>query len=331
VTQNVLITGGAGFIGAHLVRRLLDAGHRVHLVDNFARGVDDPTLATLLARDGVSFSRTDCLDTRAVAALPLDFNVIVHLAAIVGVVHVTQQPYRVMVDNSNLLSNLIEHARRQRHLRRLMFASTSEVYAGTLEHFGLSIPTPESTPVALPDLARPRTSYMLSKLVGEALCHYSGLPITVFRPHNVYGPRMGSAHVVPELLKRAYDARDGDVLTVASVDQTRSFCYIDDAVEMLSRMMDSPDCAGQTLNLGTERPEVTIADVANICMAVVGRNLRIEPRPAPAGSPARRAPDMTRTAALTGYVSRISLREGIERTFDWYRRNVFENAGITAH
>jgi UDP-glucose 4-epimerase len=329
--SNVLVTGGAGFIGYHLVQRLLDQGERVHVVDNFARGVEDPALEVMRGRAGLTLSRIDCRDAAAIRALGVDFDVIVHLAAIVGVVHVTQQPYRVLVDNVTLLSNLIDYAKQQKHLKRLMFASTSEVYAGTLEHFDLTIPTPEDTPLALPDLKRPRTSYMLSKIFGEALCLHSGLPVTLFRPHNVYGPRMGSAHVIPELLKRAYDANDGDVLAVASVDQTRSFCYVDDAVAMLVKMIASADCAGETLNLGTQDPEVRIGEVAKICIETVGRDLRIEPRPPPAGSPRRRAPDMLRTIALTGHASQVSLREGIRRTYDWYRRNVFEGSGITAH
>ena len=84
-----------------------------------------------------------------------------------------------------------------------VFASTSEVYAGSLEHFGLPIPTPETAPLGLPDLGRPRTTYMLSKIYGEALCRHAGLPFTILRPHNLYGPRMGMAHVIPELHARA--------------------------------------------------------------------------------------------------------------------------------
>lgn len=327
---NVLITGGAGFIGMHLANRLLDEGCRVHLADNFARGVKDAGLEATLARENATFSNIDCLDRSAVEALPLDFDVIFHLAAIIGVVHVMERPYSVIISNMNLLGNIIEHARRQKRLSRFMFASTSEVYAGTLENFELRIPTPEDTPLALPDLARPRTSYMLSKISGEALCHYSGLPYTIFRPHNVYGPRMGSVHVVPGQLKKGHDAKDGDSIPVPSVDQTRCFCYIDDAVEMLIRMMSRPECEGQVLNLGTQYPEVTIREVAETCYATVGRAVTISPEPPPLGSPARRGPDMRRTSALTGYESRVSLKEGIARTYEWYRTHVFDGNGVTA-
>jgi len=234
MSGKVLITGGAGFIGLHLARRLLADGFEIHLVDNFSRGVRDPELDELLEQEGVAFSSIDCLDADAVRGLPKDFDYIFHLAAIIGVQHVVERPLSVVLDNTKLLANLLEHAARQARLERFLFASTSEVYAGTLEHFTLPVPTPESTPLALTDLGRPRTSYMLSKINGEALCRYSGLPYTIFRPHNVYGPRMGQAHVVPGQLRKAWDAADGDSVPVPSVEQTRTFCYVADAVELLA-------------------------------------------------------------------------------------------------
>jgi nucleoside-diphosphate-sugar epimerase len=92
-----------------------------------------------------------------------------------------------------MLENVLTLARDQRDFSRFLFASTSEVYAGTLQYFGMPIPTPENTPLAMTALDEPRTSYMISKIMGEAMCQQSGLPFTIFRPHNVYGPRMGMA------------------------------------------------------------------------------------------------------------------------------------------
>ncbi|WP_376694400.1 NAD-dependent epimerase/dehydratase family protein [Wenzhouxiangella sp. EGI_FJ10409] len=330
MTEKVLITGGAGFIGLHLARRLLDEGMQVHLVDSFARGVRDPDLEKILEHPGARFDEIDCLDAEAVAALPTDFDYIFPLAAIIGVVHVMERPYRVVMDNLVMMDNMIEHARRQKALKRFMYPSTSEVYAGTLESFDLPIPTPEDTPLAVTELSRPRTSYMLSKISGECLCHYADIPYTVFRPHNVYGPRMGLVHVVPGQLHKAFEARDGDEIPVPSVDQTRCFCYIDDALEMLVRMMRSRECEGQTLNLGTQEPELTIREVARTCHEAVGRDVTIRPEPPPPGSPARRGPDMSKATRLTGYSSRVDLQAGVEKTWAWYRENVFESDGVSA-
>ena len=103
-----------------------------------------------------------------------------------------------------MLRNIITFGKRQENLERLIFTSTSEVYAGTLKYFSLKIPTPENTPLALTELSENRTSYMLSKIYGEALCLHSGLPVTIVRPHNFYGPRMGLSHVIPELFKESF-------------------------------------------------------------------------------------------------------------------------------
>jgi len=262
--------------------------------------------------------------------LGTDYDFIFHLAAIIGVVHVMNKPYDVLFDNIKMLGNMIELAKRQMSLKRFFFASTSEVYAGTLKHFELPIPTPEETALAITDLSHPRTSYMLSKIYGEALCKQSGIPHTIFRPHNVYGPRMGMAHVVPELLQKAYKAQNADHIEVYSIKHTRCFCYIDDAVEILFRMMINESCEGKTLNLGTQKPEVSIKEVADACFKAVNKDLVIVPLAPSPGSPARRGPDMTKTTELINFESKVELDEGIRRTFVWYKRNIFEGSEVTA-
>jgi UDP-glucose 4-epimerase len=326
----VLITGGAGFIGLHLAQAFAARGDSVDLLDNFGRGVRDAALQKALGNPQVRLIERDLLAQGSVHDLPDDFDFIFHFAAIIGVVHVLQRPFDVLIHNAQLLANAVELARRQRKLRRFVFASTSEVYAGTLSAFGMKIPTPESTPLTISDVAQPRTSYMLSKIHGEAMCWHSGLPFTIVRPHNVYGPRMGMSHVVPELLKRAHQARDGDKLQVFSAGHRRTFCYIDDAVDLLLRIVDSEACRNVSVNLGSTDQEVTMAEVAQVVADVVGRKLVLEPLPDTPGSPARRAPDMELSRSLTHYQSRVKLRDGVARTYDWYRANVFEGAGVTA-
>jgi UDP-glucose 4-epimerase len=330
VRKKILITGGAGFIGLHLANHLLNKGCHVHIVDNFARAIDDAELKDVLAREGASFSRIDLLDLNEIKNLDSDYDVIFHLAAIIGVVHVLEQPYNVLYDNIRMLGNMIDFARRQAKLSRFFFASTSEVYAGTLKYFDLPIPTPEKTPLAITDLSQSRTSYMLSKIYGEALCQKAGIPFTLFRPHNVYGPRMGMAHVIPEQLRKAHEAKEGDVIDVFSADHTRCFCYIDDAVEILWRMVECQECEGRTLNLGTQNPEITIKEVVEACFVAVGKKLKIQIKPATPGSPARRRPDMTQTNDLIGFKSRVDFYDGVSRTYDWYQKNIFEGGRISA-
>lgn len=323
MTGKVLITGGAGFIGAYMAQALISRDFEVQIADNFSRGQKDAFLMRLCEADNVYLSTVDLLYPEALSHLPEDFSYIMHLAALLGVENVLERPYDTLRNNVLMLERVLELAQRQRKLERFIFASTSEVYAGSLKYMGLPWPTPEDTPIALPDLGEPRTSYMLSKIYGEAMVRHAGVPFTIIRPHNIYGPRMGNAHVIPQLLERAYKTQDGGELEVFSVDHRRTFCFIEDAVEMLLRVMDNTACEGQTLNLGRERPEITMGEVAEVVIAAVGKHLSVVPRPATPGSPPRRCPDMSRMLALTGCRAQVDLEVGIQRTYAWYRDNIF--------
>lgn len=320
----VLITGGAGFIGGFLAKALAAQGDTVHLVDNLARGRRDRFLSELLEVPQVVLFERDLLQLGALSDLDTDYTQVFHLAAIIGVQHVLQRPYPTLRDNVLLLDAAVAFARRQPRLRRFVFASTSEVYAGSLELGTLPIPTPEDTPLAVAALDQPRTAYMLSKIYGEAMVRQASLPFTIVRPHNFYGPRMGMSHVIPQLLERAHRAAPGGILEVFSVDHRRTFCFTDDAVEMVVRAAKAAGCEGQVLNVGNESPEITIGDLAEMIVRVVRKDLTIAPRPATPGSPERRCPDTSRLRQLTGYAARIPLEEGIRRTYDWYRPMVFE-------
>ena len=327
MNSRVLITGGAGFIGYHLAKKLSESDYSVHLVDNYTRGILDKDLRRLLEHPKVKFTNVDLLDREKVLNLETCYNAIVHLGAIVGVQNVLDRPYEVLVSNTQMLDNVIGLARRQSGVLKLLFASTSEVYAGTLKHFTLAVPTPESTALTVSAVSEPRTSYMLSKLMGEAMLQQAGIPFTIFRPHNIYGPRMGMAHVIPEQLKQAFDSKVGTFLNVHSPHHTRAFCYIDDAVDMLKMMLESDSCIGETLNLGNQSPELSIRELVEVCISVSGKDLGIKELAPTAGSPIRRAPDMRQTAKLLNLSPRVVLQEGIELTWQWYRKNVFESDG----
>ena len=330
MTQRILITGGAGFIGFHLARHLKSTGHEVCLADNHVRGVRDPDFLQLVSDRQASSVEVDLLDLGDAMSLGENFDVIFHLAAIIGVRHVQERPYDVLVHNTRMLENVISLAQRQQPSCRLLFASTSEIYAGTLKHFGLSTPTSEETALTVTALDLPRTSYMLSKIMGEAMVQHSGVPFTIFRPHNIYGPRMGLAHVIPEQLKNAFNAAPGDAIPVFSPKHTRAFCFVDDAVEILARMAFSEACQGTTLNLGAQTPEVSIRELVQMCVEVSGKTLILNELPPTPGSPERRAPDMRATAKLLDYEAKVDLRDGVSRTWNWYRDNVFETDGLTA-
>lgn len=330
--MRTLITGGAGFIGGHLAASLAASGHDVDLVDNLARGVHDAFIESLLADHSgrVRLLAADLLVPGALSDLDPCYEQIFHLAAIIGVQHVLSRPYDVLLHNAVMTDRVLVFARRHATMPRVVFASTSEVYAGTLLQGMLPIPTPETAPLVLPPLAHPRTSYMLSKIYGEAMCHASGVPVTVIRPHNVYGPRMGMSHVIPELLKRAFDAPEDSALEVFSADHQRTFCFIDDAVRQIRGAADAPAGLGATVNIGSDGPECTIAELAALVVQTVGKRLRLMPGPTTPGSPTRRCPETGLADALSGDRARISLAEGVSRTYAWYKEAVFAPGGTSA-
>lgn len=329
--RKTLIIGGAGFIGAHLARALVGTGEPVDVLDNFSRGVCDSYLQEIEVKPDVRLIDGDMLDPTTPSLLDDDYAAIYQFAAIIGVRHVLERPYEVLHKNVMIQASAIELAQRQKALDRFVFTSTSEVYAGSLLHMNMPIPTPEHFPLALTDLAHARTSYMLSKIYGEAMCQQSSLPFTIVRPHNVYGPRMGLVHVLPELIMKARILPQGGQLAVASSEHRRAFCFIDDAVEMLRRLAAAPKAARGTFNLGNQEQETSIGDVARIVLRKIGRtDLEIVPLPQTPGSPARRCPDMRQTIAVTGFRPTIDLDEGIQRTYQWYMDNVFSNCGMSA-
>ena len=328
--MKALVTGGAGFIGYHLTKELLAEGYSVVLVDNFARGVEDGFLKALEEDQRVTLVSADLLAEENVMKLGDDYDYIYHLAAIIGVQNVLNHPYDVLEKNTKMLMNMIKFARTQQHMRRFIFTSTSEVYAGTLQFFNMEIPTPENTPLTITPLQHPRTSYMLSKIYGEALLQQSGMPFTIIRPHNFYGPRMGMSHVIPELLKKAYFAEENQSLEVFSVDHKRSFCYISDAVALIRMLAESEDTVGQEYNIGNETPEITIMEVAKTVLQVVNKPLVIDAQPATEGSPSRRCPSMKKTTAAVGNREMVSLEDGIRKTFEWYREYIFEGNEVGA-
>ena len=221
--KKILITGGAGFIGYHLANKLLENNYQIDLLDNFSRGVNDTHLTDLAENETINLINADLLQSTTIDQLDQDYAYIYHFAAVIGVQHVLKAPFDVLEKNFILLQNALKIARKQKKLRRFVFASTSEVYAGTLNHYGLEFPTPESTPLLVSDPHEARSSYMLSKIYGEALCLHSGLPVTIIRPHNFYGPRMGLSHVIPELMKKVIDSENGKV-DVFSINHKRTFC-----------------------------------------------------------------------------------------------------------
>jgi UDP-glucose 4-epimerase/UDP-glucuronate decarboxylase len=317
----ILVLGGAGFIGYQLASRLAqEPANRLTLVDDLSRGRHDPELAALLGRDNVTLVQADLTAADALRALPTTWDQVHMLAAVVGVRNVETDPARVIRINTLATLHLLEWLTGR--AGALFFASTSEVYAGGVMAGTVQVPTPEDVPLSIPDIAAPRFAYAASKILGEAAVLHAArakrLRAVVGRFHNVYGPRMGADHVIPELCLRAL--RREDPFRLYGRGQRRAFCHVADAVEAVTRLMAAEAAWGQVVNIGNDTEETAVEDLMGLVLRLARFSPRIEDRPAPPGSVARRCPDLTRLRTLTGYAPKVSLEAGVEETFAWYRQ-----------
>jgi UDP-glucose 4-epimerase/UDP-glucuronate decarboxylase len=313
----VLITGAAGFLGYHCTRALLEGSHELALVDDLSRHGRDAAFTTLLERPAVKFYELNLCAERSWDVLNEHFDVVVHLAAINGTRHFYERPYDVLDTNVELLRRLLAWHRRSSPEARIVWTSSSEVYGGMP---GVRLPTDEATPVGIDDVFNPRYSYAVSKLAGELLLisygRQHGARFTIIRPHNVYGPRMGHDHVVPEFIGRLL--RREDPFRIHGGETTRAFCHVDDFTRGLVGAVTSPAADGQVVNLGDDRHEITIRDLADRLFRIAGHTPRVEILPGPAGGPARRCPALDKARTLLDYRPRVGLDDGLRRTFEWY-------------
>ena len=320
--KRILITGGAGFIGYHLAKRLADEQeNQIVIIDNLTRGCMDHDFLELVDRQNVQFHEGDLIDCAIFDKLGCGYDEVYHFAALIGVSNVLKRPKDVVKINSLSLLNLLEWFVSGGG-GKIMFPSTSEAYAWTQKFYELPCPTPEDVPLALTDLENPRSSYAGSKIFGELAvtqyCLTHKLPYAIVRYHNVYGPRMGTQHVIPELYYRVAFEKQRPVV-VYSTDHTRAFCHVDDAVDATLASIRTPRLDNHTFNIGNDMEEIRIGDLARKILLAVGVDAQIEPRCAPNDPITRRCPDITRAREELNYGPTISLDEGIRRTIAWYQ------------
>ena len=294
--QKVLITGGSGFIGFHLAKELSKT-FKVDILDNFSRGVFDKDLINLIKNQKVKLIRFDM--KKKINLKGKNYNYIFHFAATIGVNNVINNPWEVL--NNNFL--------------------TSEIYAGSLSAGVLKFPTKENQLIALSKFENNRSTYMLSKIYGEVLCHFSNLPYIIIRPHNIFGERMGMSHVIPELIKKIL--LNKKFVYVSNQTHKRTFCYIKDAINLIVILMKKKTTTNKTYNLADSRKEIKILDLANLLIGISKKKgLKLKKIIDKNQSPKRRLADNSKILKDTNYKFSSKLKDNLRKTYKWYEKHI---------
>lgn len=312
--MNILITGGAGFIGSNLAFFLVKNKHHVWVVDNFITG-SKHNLQPLLNNPLFSFINADVSKNKYLQKLKsINFDIIYHLASPASPVQYEKYPLETLLVNSLGSKILLDFIREARQTK-FVFASTSEVYGDPLEH-----PQKESYWGNVNSYG-PRSCYDEAKRFGESLCytylHKYGVDVRIVRIFNTYGPNM-ERHDGRVISNFIVQALTGQPITVyGDGKQTRSFCYIADMIEGLW-LIGNKKISGEVINLG-QNQENSILDIANLIKSLTYSNSSIVFKPLPQDDPKRRQPDISKAKKLLGWKPKTNLKQGLKTTINYFK------------
>jgi nucleoside-diphosphate-sugar epimerase len=319
--MRVLITGGAGFVGSHLVEAFLERGDEVFILDNLSTGSID-NVVHLKSNPRFHYTIDTVSNEPVVAELIDRCDTIVHLAAAVGVKLIVEQPVHTIETNVHGTEVVLKHANKKKKL--VLIASTSEVYGKSVD-----VPFREDADLVLGPTEKHRWAYACSKMIDEflALAYWKErkLPVIVVRLFNTVGPRQTGQYgmVIPNLVQQALAGRP--ITVFGDGTQSRSFTYVGDVVKAMVALIDEPRAVGQVFNIGNGK-EITIRALAEKIKQMTGSSSEIVMVPYDKAYEAgfedmpRRVPDIGRIQALVGYHPTVELDETLRRVIEHFRQ-----------
>lgn len=321
ILKKIMVTGGAGFVG-FVISKILseDCNNEVHIIDNLSKEGKDEFFKELIERPNVTFYKLDLTDIDIYKKLENDYDQIYHLAAIVGVEKVMKLPLQTLENNTLSTIYLLDFVKKMKRKPKLLFTSSCENYAGSVELGIAEVPTTENIPLCINDIFNPRWTYACSKILGElAFFHYGNefnSKVRIVRYHNIYGPRMGNNHVIPEFILRILNKEDPFLMYGGN--QYRTFCYVYDAAKMTIQVMErSQDIL---YNIGSDETETLIKDIAMYLFDIANFYPKIIEKDPPKGSILRRKPDMSKLKKESLFVYETSFKDGLKKTYNWYEK-----------
>jgi UDP-glucose 4-epimerase len=319
--MRVLITGGSGFVGSHLAEALLERGDEVLVLDNLSTGSID-NIRHLKPHPKFSYT-IDTVENEPVLAELIDrADVVVHLAAAVGVKLIVEQPVHTIETNVRGTEVVLKHANKKKKL--VLIASTSEVYGKSV-----AVPFNENADLVLGPTSKHRWAYACSKMIDEflALAYWKErkLPVIIVRLFNTVGPRQTGQYgmVIPNFVRQALA---GQPITVfGDGTQSRSFTYVGDVVRAMVALINEPRAVGQVFNIGNGE-EITISDLAQKVKTMAGSQSEIVKIPYDKAYESgfedmpRRVPDISKIGKLIGYAPTVELDEILNRVIESFRQ-----------
>lgn len=314
---NVVVTGGAGFIGKPVVKYLLDKKHKVRVLDNLSKGKYEPVGKEEL-------KRVDLLDSKKTAEYLKKADVCIHMAAkIGGVGYLHKNAATILSENANMLSSVFNGAVEAR-VKRIIYISSSMVYESATR-----FPTKEKDLFSIP---LPKTSYGFSKLVGEVYCKayrdQYGLSYTIIRPFNAYGPgempakEVGLAHVIPDFLHKIYSGQY-PVEVLGNGRQIRCFTYVDDIARGIVMAVDTAKSKNEDFNIADQTP-IAIDNLLKLLWKLSGvdKPLKIVHKKGLEADVQKRIPDASKARRLLKWEPSLTLEDGLRDLIVWYKSSV---------